>query len=396
MHRWKRWGTLGLLALGAVALGLLLRPAPVTVEVAEVTRGELVRAVDEDGSTRVRERYAINAPLTGMLDRSRVRPGDAVEPGTLLATIRPLVPALLDVRTRAELEARVGAAEAARKRAEAELARVEAAHRFARSEASRARTLERQGALPARERESAELKLREAERGLEAARAAEHQTAHELEQARAMLGGGPGVGGSGGGGWELRSPTRGVVLRVLRESAGFVTSGEPLFELGDPEDLEVVVDLLTSDAVHVRPGQEVELREWGGRTELRGRVRRVEPSAVTKVSALGVEEQRVDTVIDFTSAPESSRLLGDGYRLEARIQVQRVADVVKVPEAALFRQADAWGVWVVEEGRARARTVRVGESNGLETVVQEGLRPGERVILHPGESIRERRRVAPR
>jgi HlyD family secretion protein len=396
MHRWKRWVGFGLLLLGVLALGLLLRPSPAPVEVAEVTRGEFLRAVEEDGRTRVRERYAINAPLTGMLDRSRVKAGDAVEPGTLLATIHPLVPPLLDARTRKQLEAEEGAAEAAREQAHAALSRAEAGHRFARAEMERARMLERQGALPERERESAELKLREAARALEAARAGEHQATHELEQARAMLGGGPGVGGSGGGGWELRSPTRGVVLRVLKESAGFVASGEPLFELGDPAVLEVVVDLLTSEAVHVRPGQPVELRDWGGRTELWGRVRRVEPSAVTKVSALGVEEQRVDVLIDFTSPPEAWRPLGDGYRLEARIQVLRTPDVVKLPEGALFRQGDAWAVFVVEGGRARARPVRVGEGNGLEVVVEEGLRPGERVVLHPGDSVRDGSRVAPR
>ncbi|MBZ4420244.1 efflux RND transporter periplasmic adaptor subunit [Myxococcus sp. RHSTA-1-4] len=396
MRPWNRRVGFGLLALGVLALALLLRPSPARVEVAEVTRGEFVRAVEEDGRTRVRERYAVNAPLTGMLDRSRVKAGDAVEPGTLLAIIHPLVPPLQDVRTRTALEARVGAAEAAREQARAALSRAEAGHRFALSEVSRARVLERQGAVTARELERAELKLREAARELEAARAGEHQAAHELEQARAMLGGGPGVGGSGSGGWELRSPIRGAVLRVFKESAGFVASGEPLFELGNPEALEVVVDLLTTEAVHVRPGQEVELLDWGGRTELRGRVRRVEPSAVTKVSALGVEEQRVDVLIDFTSPPETWRTLGDGYRVEARIGVQRTADVVKVPEGALFRQGDTWAVFVVEDGRARARTVRVGEDNGLEVIVEEGLRPGERVILHPGDTVREGARVAPR
>lgn len=396
MHRWKRWVGWGLAALAVLALGLLLRPAPAPVEVAAVTRGDFTRVVEEDGRTRVRERYAVNAPLTGMIDRSRVNEGDAVEPGTLLAIIRPLVPALLDVRTRTELEARVRAAEDARAQARAALARAEAGHRFAVAEVKRARVLEARGALPRRERERTELLLQEAARGLEVALSGERRAAHELEQARAVLGGGAGVGGSGGEGWELRSPTRGVVLRVLRESEGFVASGMPLFELGDPADLEVVVDLLTSDAERVRPGQEVALGDGGGGMGLRGRVRRVEPSAVTKVSALGVEEQRVDVLIDFASAPRTWRPLGDGYRLEARIQVQHARDVVKVPEGALFRQGNAWAVFVVDGGRARVRPVRVGDGNGLEVVVEAGLRVGERVILHPADAVRDGVRVAPR
>lgn len=394
MHRWKRGVGAGLLVLAVLALGLLLRPSPARVEVAEVTRGAFLRTVEEDGRTRVRERYTVTAPLTGMLERPRVKAGDAVEPGALLATVRPQEPALLDVRTRAGLEARVGAAEAALEKARAALSRAEAGYRFAQSEMERTRVLEQQGAVPARERESTELKLREALRELEASRAGAHQAEHALEQTRALLD--AGVGGSGDGGWELRSPTRGVVLRVLKDSAGFVASGEPLFELGDPGALEVVADLLTPEAVHVRPGQEVELRDWGGRTALRGRVRRVEPSAVTKVSALGVEEQRVDVLIDFTSPPEAWRPLGDGYRLEARILVQRLPDVVKVPEGALFRQQDAWAVFVVDGRRARLRTVRVGDGNGLEAVVEDGLRPGERVILHPGDAVRDGARVTPR
>lgn len=395
MVRAKRWGGAVILVIVLAGLVLLLRPAPVRVETGKVERGRFVQVVEEDGKARVRERYAVNAPLTGYLERSQVEAGDAVEAGTLLATIHPLVPPLLDVRTRQEWEARVGAAEAARDSADAAVAKAAADWRFARAELARARTLEQQGALPRRERERAELALQTAARTLEAARSEAHRALHELQQARAAL--------LGGGGtrearerWELLSPVRGRVLKVLRESEGFVASGEPLFELGDPGRLEVVVDVLTPDAVRVHEGDAVELVQWGGEKALQGQVRLVDPSAVTKVSALGVEEQRVDVLIDLTSPPEAWRELGDGYRMEARILVHQADGVVMVPASALFREGEAWVAFTVTDGRAVKHTVQVGESNGLETVVQAGVAPGDTVILHPEDRVREGVRVEAR
>lgn len=395
MVRAKRWVGGVILVVVLAGLALLLRPAPVRVETGKVEQGRFVQVVEEDGRTRVRERYAVNATLTGYLERSQVEEGDAVEAGTLLATIRPLAPPLLDVRTRQELEARVGAAEAARRSAEAVVEKAEADWRFAQADAARARELERQGAMTRQDRERAELALQTAARSLEAARSEAHRTVHELQQARAALLGGGGTRESRER-WELLSPVRGRVLKVLRESEGFVAAGEPLFELGDPGRLEVVVDVLTPDAVLVHAGDAVELVQWGGKKTLQGRVRLVDPSAVTKVSALGVEEQRVDVLIELTSPPDEWRDLGDGYRVEARIRVHQSEGVVKVPASALFREGEAWAAFVVADGRARKHTVQVGESNGLESVVQSGLSPGDTVILHPGDRVRDGVRVEPR
>ncbi|WP_224250161.1 efflux RND transporter periplasmic adaptor subunit [Hyalangium gracile] len=395
MPRVRRWVGGAVLIVVLVGLALLLRPAPVRVEMGKVERGRFVQVVEEDGRTRVRERYAVNATLTGFLERSRVAEGDTVDVGTLLATIRPLAPPLLDARMRQELEARMGAAEAARSSAEAVVATAESAWRFARAEAERARTLEQQGAMARRDRENAELALQTATRSLEAARADAHRAVHELQQARAAL--------LGGGGtreprerWELLSPVRGRVLKVLHQSEGFVPAGEPLFELGDPGRLEVVVDVLTADAVRIHPGNEVELVQWGGEKVLQGRVRLEEPSAVTKVSALGVEEQRVDVLIELTSPPEEWRELGDGYRVEARILVHQAEDVVKVPASALFREGESWAAFVAMDGRARKQAVQVAASNGLEAVVHSGLAPGDTVILYPGDRVHDGVRVAVR
>ncbi|MBN1204329.1 MAG: HlyD family efflux transporter periplasmic adaptor subunit [Myxococcaceae bacterium] len=395
MVRARRWVGGGILIIVLAGLALLLRPAPVLVETGRVERGRFVQVVEEDGRARVRERYAVNATLTGYLERSRVKDGEAVEVGTLLATIRPLTPPLLDVRVRQELEARVGAAEAARSSAEAAVAKEEAAWRFAQAEVARARTLEKQGAMTRRDRESAELALQTAARALEVARSEAHRALHELQQVRAALLGGGGTPEPGER-WELLSPVRGRVLRVVRESEGFVASGEPLFELGDPERLEVVVDVLTPDAVLVHEGDAVELVQWGGEKALQGRVRLVAPSAVTKVSALGVEEQRVDVLIDITSPPDTWRELGDGYRVEVRILVHQADGVVKVPASALFREGEGWAAWVVTEGRARKQAVQVAASNGLESVVQSGLAPGDTVILHPDDRVRDGVRVETR
>ncbi|MGE5026991.1 MAG: HlyD family secretion protein, partial [Betaproteobacteria bacterium] len=308
-----------LIVLGALAIGLLVlafRQQPVLVEMAEVTRGHFEQTVEDDGKTRVRERYVVSAPLAGKLQRIELKAGDKVGRGMLLALIEPSIPALLDVRTERELTERLGAAEAAKQRSAAAVARAQATLDKAQADLARARKLAASGFVSPTQAEQAELELKVNVRELEAAQFAEHAAGHDVETARAALlrarEGAP--GNTLGRHWEVRSPIAGRVLKVIQESETSVAIGAPLLEIGDPADLEVVVDLLSTDAVQVRPGNAVRIERWGKAEPLEGRVRRVEPSAFTKISALGVEEQRVNVVIDPSPPAEKWQSLGDGYR----------------------------------------------------------------------------------
>ncbi len=367
---------------------MLLRPR-VVVEIAPVERGAITVTVDEDGKMRVRDRYVVNATLTGELERINLHAGDVVQAGQPLATLVSLAPGLLDVRARGEAEARIGAAAASQARAQAASDRADAALKFARSDAERMRMLAQKDAATRRDLERAETELQAAEKDLRSAQFAQHAATHELEMARtARL-----TRQRGGERFELRAPVPGRVLRVIRESEGFVNAGEPLVEIGDPSSMEAVVDVLSTDAVGITPGADATLVHWGGKAPLKARVSRVEPSAVTKVSALGVEEQRVNVILDITSPPFEWRKLGDGYRVEAQIVIFRGADVMKAPTSALFRSGQDWAVFVVDGRRARKRKVTVGPSNGIEFVVEDGLKQGERVLVHPGDAIHEGTRV---
>lgn len=389
MKRPKRLWWLSLAVLVAVLLfWMLLRPR-IVVEIAPVQRGAITVTVDEDGKMRVRDRYVVNATLTGELERISLHAGDLVQAGQPIATLVSLAPGLLDVRARGEAEARIGAAAASQARAQAAADRAQSALKFARSDAERMRTLADKGAATRRDLERAETELQAAEKDLRSAQFAQHAATHELEMARtARL-----TRQRGGERFELRAPVSGRVLRLARESEGFVNAGEPLVEIGDPSSLEAVIDVLSTDAVEIVPGADATLVHWGGKAPLKARVSRVEPSAVTKVSALGVEEQRVNVILDITSPPAEWRKLGDGYRVEAQIVVFRGTDVLKAPTSALFRSGQDWAVYVVDGRRARKRKVAVGPSNGVELVVDAGLREGERVLLHPGDAIHEGTRV---
>jgi HlyD family secretion protein len=288
----------------------------------------------------------------------------------------------------------VEAARAALGRARAENARAQAAHELARSELERQRDLARSGIVSAETLERAQAEARTTQEALRAAQFAVAGAEHEVERAQAVLR--QATGGGGGRAIELRSPVEGVVLRRLRESEAVVPVGEPLLEVGDPRELEIVSDLLSADAVKVRSGQPVLVEQWGGERPLPGRVRLVEPSGFMKVSALGVEEQRVNVIMDFEDQAEASRLLGDGYRVEVRVVVWEAKDVVIAPTSSLFRRGESWAVFVVEDGRARLRTVDVGQRNGLQAQVREGLQPGEQVIVHPADALEDGGRVAPR
>ena len=395
-RQWMRhWPWLvGIVAAAGLALWAFA-PRPVEVEVVPVVRGPFEKTVDEDGKTRVRERYVVSAPLAGRLLRIELEAGDKVERGTLLAVLVPTAPTLLDARTVQELGERVGFAEASRERARAGVERARVALDLARSELERNRNLAAQGFTSAQALERAERETELKAKELAAAEFDDHAADHQLALARAALARARSGTAERGAGerWEIRSPVAGSVLRVAQESEAVVPAGAALVEIGDPRNLEVVVDVLTADAAMIQPGADVVLDRGAGAKALAGRVRRVEPAAFTKVSALGVEEQRVNVVIDIVAPPAEWQNLGEAFRVDARIVVDRRADALSVPTGAIFRHGDSWAVFVVDAGRARLREVQAGPRGGARTLVASGLQAGEQVIVYPGESVRDGVRV---
>ena len=379
------------MALGAVAaiagIVWLLMPKPIPVETVAVTKGRFVASVDEDGKTRVRQRYVVAAPLAGRLTRVRLKAGDPVAADDVVATILPPPAPLLDPRARREAEERLGAAEASLERAKAVVERARAQTDQAKAELDRTRTLTGSGASTVQALERAELAQRVADRDLRAAEFLNHAAEHELAQATALLGRyGEGVDAPAEP-WNVTAPVSGVVLRVTQESETVVQSGAPLLEIGDSHDLEIVTDVLSTDAVEIRPGAEVAIEHWGGPGALSGRVRRIEPAAFTKVSTLGVEEQRVNVLIDVLSPPQQWTGLGDGYQVDTRITVFTQDDIDIIPAGALFRRGDGWSVYVAVDGRAQPRAVElVRRSRGF-AAIRSGLTPGERVIVYPSDQI---------
>ncbi len=392
----RRTRTLVGVGIGAallVVLVLSFRPQPVGVDLAEVTRGLVEVVVEEDGRTRVRDRYHVTAPVAGTLRRIALEAGDRVEAGQRLATLDGPEAALADPRTRAQLQARLSAARAGVEGARALAEAAEAGVVDAREEVRRQEVLLEggSGSASALERARALLRAREAE-----ARSARFQVEAaegEVEDLRLALAA-PGGGGEGGGGLGLRAPVDGVVLRVHRESGGAVAPGEPLLEVGDASALEAVVDLLSADAVRVTEGARAELSGWGGEDRLPARVRRVEPAGFTRVSALGIEEQRVHVILEPAPGPWPS--LGDGFRVEARILVESVDDALRIPAGALFRRGDGWAVFVAEGGRLQERPVRLGLRGPAEAQVVEGLVEGERVVIYPSDRAEDGARIRER
>jgi HlyD family secretion protein len=378
----------GLVIVAAIVYAFL--PKPMAVDLATVRRGPLMLTVDEDGRTRIKDRYVVSAPLAGRLRRIELRAGDPVEAGrTLIAVIDPADPALLDTRARAEAEARVSAAEATKEQAVRRLEVARSNSDFAAVELKRARQLAASGVLARRDLDDAESKQRSAVGEQKAAESAVQVATFELDQAKAALS--ETEAGStrplDASGFEIRSPIDGRVLRVTQESTTVVSAGTSLVEVGDPHALEVEVDLLSADAVKISAGAKAILDHWGGPGPLTGRVRRIEPAAFTKVSALGVEEQRVWVIIEFVDPPEKRRALGDGFRVEARVVVWEADNVLKVPSGALFRHGGQWAVFLGDDDRARLRTITLGHDNGLEAEVLTGLEPNQQVIVHPGDVI---------
>jgi HlyD family secretion protein len=361
------------------------RPQPVSADFATIERGPLEVTVEEEGRTRVRDRYVVSAPLPGRMRRIELEAGDAVVAGkTVVAEFLPADPSLLDVRTRAELQARARAGESAVGRAKAEVERIRTELAFARTELKRALQLVDERVIAPRELENVQRQVQTLERALQSAEFAVRTAEHQLEEARSSL---LQVRGDRGTLIRLRSPVNGVVLRILQESETVVPTGQPLLEVGDLNDLEIVSDLLSNAAVSVKPGQVVHIEHWGGDRPLRGRVRRIEPSGFTKISALGVEEQRVNVIVGFDEPRQAWSSIGDGYRVEVRIVTWRTDDVIKVPTSSLFRHESKWAVYRVENDRAVRRLVEVGQRSGLEAELLSGLDAGDRIVVYPSEDI---------
>jgi len=363
-------------------------PNPVDVEASEVSRGALVVTVDEDGQTRVIDRYLVSAPIAGNLGRIELDAGDAIKAGQVLARLVPLLPPLLDARSRAEAQARVDAALAVKAQAQAAVNRARVALDFAEKEAARARAVVEQGGLALSDAERAISEERRSKEDLRSANFGGRVAEHELELARSAF-----LRLSGKGDddeqMEIVSPVDGQVLSILQQSEGVVQAGTPVIEVGDPAALEIVVDVLSQDATRIKPGATAEIVRWGGKRPLRAHVRLVEPSAFTKLSALGVEEQRVNVIIDLDEPRDAWATLGDGYRVEARISIWEDEDVLRVPASAVFRHDEQWATFVVENGKAVIRDVELGETNGLETELVSGLEEGETVIAYPSDSVRD-------
>lgn len=391
---WRRrlplFGALLLIAL--IIVGFWPRPIP--VESAVVTRGPLVVTVDEEGMTRVQNRYVVSAPISGQLRRIDWKAGAPVEAGkTVLAVLESTGADFLDARSLAQAEARVRAAGAAREAVLAQRERAAAAAKMFQADLGRARQLRERTVLSAQEFDVAQMRAETAAQETRAAEFALKVADFELQQAKALL-----IRGQAGGGNSdpliIVSPVNGRILRVFQESSRVVPAGFALMEVGDPTDLEVRIEVLSRDAVAIQPGARVMLDLWGGPEPLQSRVRLVEPSAFTKISALGVEEQRVFVIADFVDPVEKRPTLGDSYRVEARVVVAENPSALRVPAGALFQRDGAWRAFVVEGGRAELRTVKVGRTNGIQTEVLEGLRDGDRVVVYPGDKVSGGTRVS--
>jgi HlyD family secretion protein len=384
---WRRRiviGAIALLVAAGVAYGF--RPQPIEVDTAVVRRGPLQVAIEQEGRTRVVDRYIVTAPVAGFARRISLDPGDAVAQGATLAELEPARADPLDARQRAQASARVGAASST---VQADVQRAGAAASaaaLAQNELLRIEALRKTGYATAADLDRSASAAARAVADLRSAIFAVATARHELAAAQMAL---EYAGSAGGAPLPVRSPVAASVLRIPHKSEGPVAAGQALIEIGDPRTLEVEVDLLSADAVRVHPGTAVLFERWGGPGALKGVVRVVEPSGFTKVSALGVEEQRVWVIVALTSPPPEWQRLGDAYRVEARLIVWEANDVLQLPASALFRDGEGWAAFVVEQGKARKRQVKVGQGNGLQTELVSGIAAGATVLVHPDDRIHD-------
>jgi HlyD family secretion protein len=382
------WGGIGL----AISLGLAyaFKPQPVLVDMVTLERGPMLVTLDEEGETRVRDIYLLSAPVAGRALRIDAEVGDEVRAGeTVVAQIQPTDPGFLDRRSRAQAEAVEKAASAAMTLARAELDQAEAELDFAESELARAKRLRSESAIAERALDLAENAFRVKQAAVAMATSAMEMRQFELENARAQLVS-PVDGAQDGEACDcvpITSPVNGRILEILHKSEGVVQPGEALVEIGDPDDLEIAADFLSADAVQIESGQKALIEDWGGEP-LIGKVRRVDPAGFTKVSALGIEEQRVNVILDFDpSADDRRQRLSHGYRVEVRIVLWEDDDALKLPLTALFRDGERWAVFVEEDDRAQVRQIKIGRRNGLDVEIVDGLEAGVNVVRHPSDQV---------
>lgn len=383
-----------LIILSALLITVLLVwgfwPQPVLVEAVTVNQAPLTVTIEEEGRTRLMDRYVISAPVAGVTCRLQLKVGDPVKQGQMLLGITPLQSQVLDDRSRAQARAKVAAAESALRAAREQARAAVSAQQLADTDLQRLRPLAEKSLAS---KDSLDKAIAQADSAAANKRSADFQVEvaqYELEAARSVL---QYDSNAGAEPVPVRSPIDGKILKVQHECSGPVQTGEPLLEVGDPSALEVEVDLLSADAVKIKPGMKVLFDRWGGDHSLEGRVRNIEPVGFTKVSALGVEEQRVLVISDFTSPPEEWQRLGDGYRVEARFVLWHGDQVLQVPVSSLFRYHDGWAVFVYRDGRARRQPVKLGERNGIHAQILEGLQAGQQVIVHPGDDVDDGRSV---
>jgi HlyD family secretion protein len=399
---WKggvAWAAAGLALAAFVAW--IAAPRPVPVETGLVQAGTLRETVEEEAKTRVRDRYTVSAPLAGTVARIALKTGDRVAMGALVTSIKPNLPTLLDARTERELSERVGAAEAKLQAAAASVAKAEAARAQSETDLQRAETLAERGTIPKARLEQAQLETQLRRREVDLAQAERRAAEYDVAVAKAALqryrkGTEPGAARDAEDidAFEVRSPIAGSILKVHQESAATVPLGAPLVDVADTRQLEIVAEILTVDAVRIPAAAPVQIAGWGGAGSLLGRVRLVEPAGFTKVSALGVEEQRVRVIIDLLSPPEQWASLGDGFRVDVAVETYVREGAVKAPLGALFRDGAGWATYVVVDGRARHRRIEVGRRSASEAEILNGLTAGERVVLYPTDRVGDGTRVS--
>lgn len=390
------WIVIALLVVTAIVVAVL--PKPVPVEMGTVTKGLLVVTAEGEAKTRIKDRFVVSAPVSGQMPRFSLHPGDQVKLGQEILFVSPTDAPLLDARSKAQAEAQVKMARAAKAQANTRVGLAKTALEFEQTELGRMKQLFTTGGVAQAAVDAAELKSRSAQAELESAKFGERIAQFQLETAEASL-----LRFTKGAGEEdqgarvaVRAPIDGTVLRVFQESAGPVVVGAPLVELGDRRAMEVVIELLSTDAVQIKPDALVQIDRWGGDHNLEGRVRLIEPSGYTKISALGIEEQRVNVIADFTGPVEQWSVLGDNFRVHARIVVWQKEDAVKIPISALFRQDKAWAVYTVENGKAKRKEIEIGRRNQTEAEIQKGLNEGETLIVHPSDLVKDGIQVAAR
>ena len=379
----RRWLPYVIVAVVIALIVLGLRPQSSPVETARASTGPMRATVSEEGKTRIRQRYVVSAPVSGQLRRISFKPGAVVEAGnTVVAVIEPMAASPLDARSRALAEAR-------RASTVVLLEKSRTTHELAKSELRRVEQMYATKTLSPQDVESAQMRENSAAREVAAAEGALREVEAQLAEVA------PAETTAQSGPVEVKATASGSILHVFQESSRAVTQGTPLLEIGDPTDLEVVIEMLSRDGAALIPGAKVELEQWGGTTPLEGKVRLVEPAAFTKYSALGVEEQRVNVVVDITTPIEQRRTLGDNFRVEAHVVVWESDKVLKVPSSGLFRRANGWAAFTVRNDRAQLIPVKAGRSSGAEIQVIEGLREGDEVILYPGDRVKDGQRVKP-